>query len=172
MTNTEQYDYEAIHRAVCPDPSTLTRGQRESRVWPSAKNMNDFLSLLGSEEWQKGKDTTPFSANKSAYYQAMNNGLLTVPRHGWDGNRAPTIKHSLTEKGRAYLLHLKVISRKSSPKPDTRATLRKYERRFNSATRWAVALHPPLTPGEALNVLYEAHSAHVIDTRALMAGAI
>jgi hypothetical protein len=115
------YDYEAIHARVCPDPSTLTLGQRTNREWPSAEDMIAFLVLLGSDEWQNNAEDTPYSANKSAYYQAMNNGLLTPPRNGWDGNGAPYTKHRLTEKGRAYLLHLKVITRK--PKPDCRALM-------------------------------------------------
>jgi hypothetical protein len=174
MTNTEQYDYEAIHAAVCPDPATLTKGQRDNRAWPTAKDMHVFLSLLGSEEWQAGKGSTPFNANKSAYHQAMNNGLLTGPRKGWDGNGAPTIKHRLTAKGAAYLCYLKVATHKPAPKTDTRAIVRRYERRFATSLREArcTAARIQAQRHAALNVLYRETLAALMDNRALMGGAV
>lgn len=102
--NAEQYDYEAIHRAVCPGPETLTQGQRENRVWPASKDMIDFLALVNSQKWQESKSSTPVTP---AYYQAMNNQLLSAPYKGWD-NGARAIKHRLTSKGKAYLCYLKV----------------------------------------------------------------
>ena len=110
MTNVEQYDYEAIHRAVCPDPSTLTPGQRGNRVWPTPQDMIDFLGLLNDADWQEGKGCTPVNEHKQAYFQALNNQLLSAPFKVW-GNGSAQVKHRLTSKGKAYLCYLKVAHR-------------------------------------------------------------
>jgi hypothetical protein len=114
MTNTEQYDYEAIHADVCPDPATLTKGQRDNRAWPTVQNMIDFLTLLHSVEWQESKGSTPVNEHKQAYFQALNNQLLSAPFKVW-ANGSAQVKHRLTSKGRAYLCWLKVTHHKSKP---------------------------------------------------------
>lgn len=164
----QDYDFESIHRAVCPPVGTLTLGQRFNRAWPSPCDMITFLSLLNDVEFIESKTTT--TPVGPAYWQAMNNTLLGSPEKKW-ANGSAYVSHRLTAKGRAYLCWLKVVTHKPTPRAD-REVLRRYERRFSTSARWVAALHPPLTTHQALDVLYAEYNAHKMDARALMAGAI
>jgi hypothetical protein len=94
------FDFDAVHRAVCPDPETLTPGQRANRIWPTALDMLKFLSRLSSiEAYDVRTGSTPVCP---AYYQALNNGLLGTPKKSW-GNGSAYVCHPLSEKGKAYL---------------------------------------------------------------------
>lgn len=125
--------------------------------------MLEFLGLLNDAEWHEQKAaTTPITP---AYYQALNNQLLGQPYKTWT-NGSAYVSHRLTAKGRAYLCWLKVVHYKPTVQ---RCDLRCYERRFNTACRWASALAEAQRHA-ALNALYADHDAQYTDNRVLMMG--
>ena len=105
----QDYDFESIHRAVCPKSEDLTVGQRVNRTYPTVQDMLGFLGLLNDVEFIESKTaTTPVGP---AYWQAMNNTLLESPEKKW-ANGSAYVSHRLTAKGRAYLCWLKIATHK------------------------------------------------------------
>lgn len=161
-TLQQDYDFDSIHRAVCPPVETLTLGQHFNRAWPSPYDMITFLSLLNDVEFIENKTTT--TPVCPAYWQAMNNTLIGSPEKKW-ANGSAYVSHRLTAKGRAYLCWLKVVTHK--PKALV----------VRACTALVVAGHwERLTAidmiNQATDAMYMLQFAHQADTRAMIAGAI
>lgn len=159
------YDFETIRAKLTG--ANVSDNARRHRLYPTDAQIQSTLDL----HRQRGPLPTEHFAWQGDLWSV---GLLEyaplTPRQeklkadgrGWALRR----KFQITSEGEAFLWRLKLI------KPhEVRATLRRYERRFSSATRWASAVIEAQRIA-ALNMLVAEHDAHGIDTRTLMGGAI
>ena len=97
------FDFDIVHATVCPDPDTLTLGQRTNRFWPTAHEIHTLLTIVVSTKY---RETRTMELHKtSAYDMALGRGLITKNGTAW-ASGAPYQRHKITIKGELYLAGL------------------------------------------------------------------